>query len=265
MDEAFVEVSRRVPGFAGIYVEDGNEIITLTDVAAAHAADAALDAVLGATRPTAASGRVSRRVRFDFASLFKWRRALENALSIRWIYADVDERRNAVVFGVADPGAQQAELHVRAMARALHVPDDALIVEETSPIAPALTLADRVRPILGGLEIQRHNGTNYLGTCALGFNAFSGVTAGFVTASHCTQWPGLQSTAIYQGATTAGNYIGQEAIDPPTFSNDLCGYCPSGYNCRYSDAAFVAYAPGATWGQATIARTTGMGFVTLST
>ena len=86
------------------------------------------------------------------------------------------------------------------------------------------------------------------GTCTLGFNADRAGVEGFVTAGHCTQDKdtydgGVQNTKSCQPSKSVNPIaIGQEKTDPG-FSPDLAG-CPSGHQCRFSDAAFIEYSSG---------------------
>lgn len=61
---------------------------------------------------------------------------------------------------------------------------------------------------------------------------------GFITASHCTTTMGIVDDDVaYQ--PKGGPRIGQEVLDP-AWSSSLSD-CPSGRECRYSDAAIVKY------------------------
>ncbi len=82
-----------------------------------------------------------------------------------------------------------------------------------------------------------------------------------MTASHCTNIQGgVESTVFYQPTITESNRVGVEAVDPlyqqfPAF--------PSGRWYRYSDSAFARYDGGVSFSQGYIARTTGLGSITI--
>jgi hypothetical protein len=83
------------------------------------------------------------------------------------------------------------------------------------PVAMAQSWRDRVRPLIGGVQIQNDR-TQCL--ASIGFTAYwefvdHGVTwrtYGFVTASHFAN----HSDAIYQNITGSNNYVGSVIFDP---------------------------------------------------
>jgi hypothetical protein len=146
------------------------------------------------------------------------------------VYTDADERTGRFVVGVLDKDIEPA---VHAAANALGVPFQLVDVVETDPIAQVTTLQDRVRPVVGGLQIRF---SQYL--CSLSFNAIRYGVSGFVTASHCSNTQGsTDGTVYYQPLDQVSNdLIGHEIADPPFFKPG----CPRGKKCRYSDANFSA-------------------------
>jgi hypothetical protein len=118
-------------------------------------------------------------------------------------------------------------------------------------VTPAATLRSRVRPVVGGLQI------NFPGfACTLGFNALRNTQRSFITNSHCTNVQGgTEKTPYWQPSrTVAPGQIATEVADPFHF---IGGVCPSGRKCRRSDAARAAYASGTSSTLGSIARTTG--------
>ena len=142
------------------------------------------------------------------------------------VYTDADETRGRFVVGVVD---RDVEPLARARARAAGVPFQLVDIVETQPIVQVTTLQDKVRPVVGGLQIRF---SQYL--CSLSFNAVRNGVSGFVTASHCSDIQGAaDGTQYYQPLNQMTNeHIGQEIADPGFFR------CARGRKCRYSDANF---------------------------
>lgn len=255
-----VSLARGVRGFGGFFLDpQGAPTIYLTDPAEADAAAHALMPFLAA-RGMDRSRLQVRRGDFEYARLESWFEALSpEALAIPGaVYADLDEASNRLRVGMVR-GAGAAGLH-RALA-ALHVPVEAVIVQETAPIRQLATLQERVRPVQGGLMIDF-----ILGLCSLGFNALRSGQLSFVIASHCT-WAqgGIEGTIWYQHTwldfSGNDNTIGSE-VDDPVYITGRRGKggngCPRNRVCRRSDSARGAYsiaAANVALGQ--IARTSG--------
>jgi len=168
------------------------------------------------------------------------------------VFTDADETRGRLVVGVLNRGL---ETSVRARLAALGVPSESVDVIETEAIVQvATTLRDKVRPVVGGLQIRF---SQYL--CSLGFNAtrtLNGVSvSGYVTASHCSTKQGeVDGTKYYQPLNqVAEEFIGTEIADPAFFKNG----CPRGKKCRYSDANFSDGDDAVSFDLGRIARTTG--------
>jgi hypothetical protein len=165
------------------------------------------------------------------------------------VFTDDDETRGRFVVGVLDRGVDGL---VRARLAMLGVQSDSVDVIETEPIVKVVTLRDKVRPVVGGLQIRF---SGFL--CSLGFNAILNGTTGYVTASHCSDDQGsVEGTQYYQPLNrVADEFIGTEIADPPYLRN-LAG-CPRGRKCRYSDANFSSGADGVDFELGAIAKTTG--------
>jgi hypothetical protein len=167
----------------------------------------------------------------------------------RVVFTDADETRGRLVVGVLDRGIEGL---IQARLAVLGIPAQSVDVVETEAIFQVATLRDKIRPVVGGLQIRF---SGFL--CSLGFHAVRGLTNGFVTASHCSDRQGsVDGTNYYQPLNqVADEFIGSEIADP-AYVRNVAG-CPRGRKCRYSDANFsdgedsVLFKPGA------IARTTG--------
>lgn len=181
------------------------------------------------------------------------------------VFADVNEGTTCLDFGVQDAATQAAAADTLAD---LGIPSDAYTIEIAAPIttAQAPTLRSRIRPTVGGIQIQfgpAGAGGGVTGTCTLGFNIQQGTRREFVTNDHCTDTRGaVTGTAFFQPVRVgmAGTSIGVEVVDPPFFTRGLFTNlrCPRGRQCRNSDAARVLYnaATASTLGR--IARPDGM-------
>jgi hypothetical protein len=245
-----VALARGIPGFGGFFFDqDGVPTVYLRDLSARAQVERVLGPWLARQGVRVAALRV-RRADYDWASLERWQgHATGTALAMRGaVWVDADEARNRVTVGV-ERGTPAAQL--RAAVARLGVPAEAIVVEEVEPVRLAATLQDRVRPVVGGLQI---NFPGFL--CTLGFNALRGTQRSFITNSHCTDIQGgTEATRYWQPTQTAASaQIGTEAADPAYTTG---GGCPSGRRCRRSDAARVRYATGTTSTLGRIARTSG--------
>ena len=242
-------LARTIPGFGGLYLDQGVPTVYLTDLAQRPAVERALGG-FAAARGVAPAEIRTVQGRFAYGDLDRWFGQVSNdAFEIAGVvYADLDEAANRVTVGVEHAAAAAS---VRGLAAQLGIPAEALQVKETEPIGYAATLRDYFRPVVAGLQI---NFGNYL--CSIGFNATSNGQSSFVTASHCTnKQGGTEGTLYYQNlASTANSFIGTEVDDPVYFRG---GACPRGRRCRYSDASRAAYASGVSFTLGGIAATSG--------
>lgn len=171
------------------------------------------------------------------------------------VYTDADEARGRLVVGILN---RNGEGQVRGRLRALGIDSQSVDVVETEPIFALATLSDRSDDIVGALQIRF---SQYL--CSLGFPAFRDGVRGFVTASHCSNSQGaVDGTSYYQPLNQVpADLIGTEIADPPYVRN--AEGCPKGRKCRRSDANFSRYAGSRTLAIGKIARTTGLGSLTI--
>lgn len=249
-DDELAQMAEEIPGFGGLYYdEEGFPNVYVKDVAgAAH---------LKALGPDV---RIHEG-EYDFRQLRQWKDALVNVLSRpEVVMVDADEATNRVRIGInREAGGMQKSLRtVRSLVQRTGVPARAVVIEQVDPIYNLATLRDRVRPVPGGVQIAFNS---FL--CTKGFGANRAGVAGFVTNSHCSGGQGgVQNTVMYQNTNSSANRIGIETADPNYFSGSGC---PSGRVCRFSDSAFARYDATSLREFARIARTTGVGSLTVST
>jgi hypothetical protein len=145
------------------------------------------------------------------------------------VFTDADETSGRLAVGVMDRGVEGL---IRANLARLGVSSESVDVVEAPAIFQIATLRDKVRPVVGGLQMRF---SQYL--CSLGFNAVRDGVTGYVTASHCSDRQGeVDGTEYYQPLNQVSDeFIGIEIADPE-FSRG--GSCPRGKKCRRSDANF---------------------------
>jgi hypothetical protein len=171
------------------------------------------------------------------------------------VYADHDEDRGKLVFGVesesAIPGISRS-LEARGLTAGEYE------VIRTEPIRMLATLRDVFRPTIGGIQI--HFG-GYL--CTMGFNVDHSGGRSFITNSHCTNTQGgVEGTNYYQPVSSSSSVIATEVADPNYVSG---GVCSAGKVCRRSDASRALYNSGTSSSRGIIAKTTGVNTGSLTT
>jgi hypothetical protein len=257
-DEAeMAELAGRIPELAGYHFEDGELVVSLTDMGRSQAARSALARV--AAR---GNGRMHvRPARYTFLELRGWRDDWsDRVLEVPGVaFVDLDEAANQVVVGIAEPAARG---RVLALLRLSGIPAPALgfetagyaqpqSLEEYAPYLDTWpTQGDSItafrRPLEGGLKITcRRSGSSPDAaiTCTLGFIArLNGVRVA-ITASHCSQrhWDRDQ-TSYFQSTPGVGRYFGYEYRDP---NGSSCGFLSPNV-CRNSDASAIALEPDVT-------------------
>jgi hypothetical protein len=189
---------------------------------------------------------------YDFAKLEDWLSLTSSeVLSIPGaVFVDANEASNRITIGLE----RGALARVRGIVARLGIPQEAVVFQEAEPIRLAATLRSKVRPVVGGLQINFPDQNGFL--CSLGFNAIRNTQRSFITASHCTNHQGgVESTPYFQPIKTSTSpKIATEVSDPAYFTGNGC---PSGFRCRFSDAARAAYTPATTSTLGKIAKTTG--------
>lgn len=252
LDELFLKVGERIPGFGGLGIgPDGILEISLVDTTDGARVRSAVSEVFSGSK--ALKGRASRLipVRYSFAQLVSWRTKLYDAGLPKGVrQVDADERGNVLAIGISDG---QASLAVLAIARNLAIPEDALIVTTVDAPRPLTdSLGNYLRPITGGLIHGLWLNPSSVNYCSVGFKAKkAGTTRYFVTNAHCTAAFGSVSGDSV-GQPNNSYRIGNEIQDPSFTSTN----CDAGYLCRWSDAALIQCASISPCSAYTIARTT---------
>lgn len=200
---------------------------------------------------------------YEALDLLAWRVAIAEGDMPGLRELDMDESLNRVRVGLEDlSGLPAAEARLAE----LGVPRDAVVFFETLPVtefsAAPSTLTSYWPDRVGGIQMSYREGS-FQDACTLGFNVLAGTVRGFITNSHCTSSSGLsgvQSAQFYQPLYDSSRpeyYVGTEYRDGTLFrSTSGFSSCPSGRDCRYSDAAMVRYQSGNSL-LGRIARTTG--------
>jgi len=248
MDAELAAINDLVPGFGGMFVgSDGVLTVYM------RSEQAFLGRLLFGPDVRVRDGA------FEFRQLLGWRSSMRELLAIRGVARlDADEASNRIRVGIetGTPAAVRRQV-VRRLA-GLGVPRDAVVFEEVEPILPLLTLRQAFNPVPAGVEIHW---SNFL--CTLGFNVRRVTDEAdacfFVTNDHCTDVQGQVTGTTYR-QPAFGVQIGVEVLDPPFFSG---GVCPTGRICRYSDASMARYNDPADCEFGKIARTTGLGSITI--
>jgi hypothetical protein len=160
----------------------------------------------------------------------------------------VDEADDGMLeIGVVGVNVVQA---VQQRLAGLGIPLERVRIVVTKPIHELATLRDKVRPLVGGLQIAFvKSGLTYL--CTLGFIAVKGGVTGFITNSHCTSKE-FQPDGTVHHQPLPQNPVGAEASDPPAFN------CGGGLKCRWSDSVFDQLYSGVAASLGYIASTAGV-------
>lgn len=224
LDEEYARLAEQVPGFGGLYLDErGTTHVYLLDPARAPEVQD-----LG-ERVEVHQGQ------YDFRDLFAWKEEVRPLLSREsMVSLDIDEQRNRLVLGALESAVGELQAELPALLRGTSVPPAAVIVEAGELPKTEVDLIDLFRPVPAGVQISSSSGQ-----CTLGVNVTRGGVRGFVTNSHCTLARSfVEGTVFLQHNLNPANRIGVETADPAYI---LGGKCPAGRQCRYSDAAFVAY------------------------
>ncbi|HEX2223335.1 MAG TPA: hypothetical protein VHN15_03920 [Thermoanaerobaculia bacterium] len=235
-EAAFHKIAGEIKSFGGYHYDpEGNLVAYLADGAEADRARSILEGVLKSrdlSRRERAGGQVVlRKGQFSFLELAAWRdRSSDQVLDTEGVeFTDLDEAQNRLVVGISRGASRESVAKVLAEHG---VPEEAVLYEETEPVVEEITLRDKVRPLEGGLQIQRSDG----GTCTLGFNAYWNGYNAFLTNSHCTNafWK-TDGVSVYQNVVSGTNLVGYELYDK---APSKCGFLWI-YDCRWSDAAVI--------------------------
>ena len=172
------------------------------------------------------------------------------------VFSDNDERIGKVVIGISNMNADGA---VRAAMRRLGVAEGDYAVELTSPIENMVTLRDKFRPVIAGLQVHW---TQYV--CTIGANVDHAGGRSFIINSHCTATQGgTEGTTYAQPSRTIDPTVIATEVDDPVYVKGGAG-CPKGKKCRHSDASRALYSAGIASNRGEIARTTGANNLSLT-
>ena len=255
VDRALLELNGEVSGFGGLFYDENGALNVYVQRGLSTLSEGALKETFAnyLARPVRedfsaqglAGGSAQRDLEvlsgdYTFRDLLEWR-AQVDALGVEGVVlTDADERLNRVRVGVRDAAAR-ADLEARLAEQ--DIPLDAVVTEEVTPFKLTKSLRSKVRPLIGGLEIEYSDSV-----CTLSFNAKRKGQKGFVTNSHCTdEAGGAEGTRYLQG----GERVGVERADPEYRASKGC---PEGRRCRSSDSAFIA-APNVKRNTDALART----------
>jgi hypothetical protein len=252
-DAELLAMADRIPGFAGVMVNDRNEIevrIAADTVGFRAKHGPALEAFfLASAWPSLYTNVVKpryTRVSFTAANLLRARTDFENrltSLGIKAFSSDYDEDANQLAFGFVsrqDSAKAIVDLLRHGVAR------EAIRIEVREATLSLQSLKDNVPPLRGGMQINTF--PNY---CTVGppIAMYSGpfILEVVTTNSHCTDAP--NAVTGFQVLQT-GQLVGTEIRDFPAVA--LSG-CPSGQLCRRADLAVIQI--GNVWNLNTIANT----------
>ena len=247
-----ISLGRAVRGFGGFYLDhQGTPVVYLKHAAERGNAERALAPFLRAQGLAASQLRVEP-AKYEWGELERWfgHSSREVLAQPGAVFVDADEAANRVTIGVE----RGSIARIRGVVARLGIPEGAVVIQETEPVRFAATLRDRIRPIVGGLQI------NFPGfICTLGFNATRSGQSSFITNSHCTNdQGGTEGTPYWQPLQSVDPVqIGTEVDDPVYVRGPDANGCPRGFRCRFSDASRAAYASGIGFELGIIARTTG--------
>lgn len=249
LEETFVDIDSKVPGFGGLYV-DGNQMkIYLTDTSKK---DKAIKEIIS-IKKIPKGGVEILQGKYRFSDLKKWKEDAGILFDIKGlVYIDADEEKNRLSIGV-----DNIDLSVEVEQKLIQagIPKDAIVVVKTDPIEYKYTLQDRIRPIQGGIQI-RYN--SFL--CTESFNGIRDGINGFVINSHCSgRQGGVQDTLFYQPLyQILPDFIGTEIADPVYSKAKCSAWRIKGKVCRYSDSAYASLASGVSHDQGIIEKTDGV-------
>jgi hypothetical protein len=177
---------------------------------------------------------------YDIVKLAQWRKDMDSSLALAGvILSDLDEASNRVRIGI-EAGTSRAGLEKALSEKG--IPLEAIVIEEVEPFSFNATVRDKIRPVVGGIQINFRDFANRSLLCTQGFNAFRFGVTGFITNSHCTAVQGGVNFTRYHQNVELGNlnFFATEIADPFLFSG---GVCPALRRCRRSDAAFARVEP----------------------
>jgi hypothetical protein len=215
MDDRYRDIAEEIPGFGGLFVDEGilqvylqpdafmnvaggdlpfgevlrlEEMPRLQESLVTHLGEQMLE--------RAANGVVVLQGEYDYRDLLAWRTTshelvfTEHDDFIGLFIFDVDESQNRVVLSLDYAFREEMGLPrdipedvLQEQLSRLEIPVDAVIFDSGGLMQATQTLNEDINnPPIGGIKIYN----KAEGACSLGFNAILGSKEGFITASHCT-------------------------------------------------------------------------------
>lgn len=267
VDSLFMEISNRLPGFAGLYKDQSGRLNINIHETSTSRKNYSINKIRSAIEQVLSDRKISLRkersninkVEYTFEQLFHHKIFLTRKLlgdDVGAVAVDADEKNNVVSIYVQDEYNKQ---NILEKIDNTGINEDILNIQEIpernelEPIDPPnispsdtnQTLQGRVRPMGGGIEIAP------LSTCTMTavtdwYTQDDGVLVkrhGFITNSHCTNSNSAIGTnnGIYAAQPSRGPVVGKEIHDPNKFTNSQVEACPSGRDCRFSDSALFTF------------------------
>ena len=231
-------------GFGGYYFHETDKSIVyvyMKDVTKTAAAEAAFRAAYDGDHQV--SQIVPVEGNYSFKQLVDWFGTLDDAMiegGIPPARASIREIENRIRIGLRDGGQIET---VRGIMERLGIPEGAVVVEEDyiRLLADRDSVHAKWRPLVGGIQ---HETAWYTNRCTIGFVTERDDVEGLIVASHCTNSDqdigGVDNADIHQpnDPLIGENVVAEETIDPELTNIDH-DECPSGWVCRFSDAAFA--------------------------
>lgn len=265
LDEMFEHVNALAPGFGGMHWAAPDVLVVdVTPRGSPAAVEQAMRVVFTDLPWDRVARIVYRPAKYEVRDLQEWRARVIDVGGADAVYwSDFDETANVVRIGV-DKRANIATM--TAQARALGAPVGAIVFEHSERPGVLAQLTAQHRPTVAGVHISvydsvitRKYGSGLYTECSLGANVRISTDephAYFLTAAHCSNEDDIfrnDGARVYQpDSATNPTAIGTEVF-VPSGSSSLSG-CPSGYTCKYSDAALYRYSSAAYSNFAYIAK-----------
>jgi hypothetical protein len=233
LDEQFLRMAQKYPGFAGYYLDgEGRPVLMRAGGVRASAMDGLVQQLSQAHDGRAV---VEKEAKYSFDDLYAWHLKLVDVMTepgSEVHFFDISELDNKLVLGIAPDASPTARAIVERFIAKTGVPRDAVEVRDEPRANPLYTLRDTQQPVPGGTEINyvKSNGLGYV--CSVGLPVKRGTTVGFVTAAHCSEFNGMRYN---QGTYHLGNSV---AVGPLVAAGT--NGCPTGAQCKWSDAAFAS-------------------------
>lgn len=246
-DAAFLELSDKIEGFSGLYIDDDKTLtVGLTSTKDAQANEAFIaETVVNTFDPDLFDGLNKAesglpKIKFvqqdySFRELNTWKNHAHKLFGKGVTFLDADEHKNRIVIGIEDEAAK-AEVLKAYQEEKLPIPEAALEFAFIPVAQPLANINNSERPVVGGLEIRR---SGY--GCTLAYNATRFGVSGFITNSHCSSNMGWPDGSVQSQISSA---IGYEIHDPSFDYSWWPWVCSPGFRCRESDSAFYKYYSG---------------------